>query len=76
MNNLAFVVQVLQTFQNVFREAEDEFERESWVIEFTLQTGNTEAKHVRDEANVFAKETLEREFMQKMDDVFEPVMKR
>ena len=39
-----------------------------------MQTWNTVAKHVRDEANVLASETLEYELMREMDDVFEPVM--
>ena len=74
VNDLAFVVQVSQTFQNVFRQAQYKFERESWVAEFTLQTRNAVAKHFNYEANVLASETLECEFMQEMNDVFESVM--
>jgi len=76
MNHLAFIVQIFQTFQNVFRWAQDKREGESWVVELTLQTRNTVAKHVRNEANVLASETLECELMREMDDVLEPVMKR
>ena len=40
-----------------------------------MQTRNAIAEHVRDEANVFASETLECELMREMDDVFESVLK-
>ena len=74
MNHLAFVVQIFQTFQNVFGQAQNELERESRVGELTLQTRNAVTKHIHDEANVLANVTLEGELMREMDDVFEPAM--
>jgi len=66
-------VQVLRAPQNVLRQAQDKFERESWVVEFTLQTRNAVPEHVGDEANLFASK---HELTQEMDDLFETVMKR
>jgi hypothetical protein len=59
MNNSTFIVKILQSFQNVFREAQDEFERKPWVVELSFQTRNTVAKNIHDEANVLASKTLE-----------------
>ena len=72
MDHVAFIV---QTFKNVFRQPQDEFERESWVGELTLQTRNVVAERVRDGANARADETLECELTQEMDNVLESLMK-
>ena len=74
MNHLAFIMQIFQTFQNVFSQAQDKSERESLVSELALQTWNAVAKHIHDEANVLASVTLEGELMREVDDVFEPTM--
>ena len=76
MDDLAFIVQVFQTFQNIFRQAQDKSNRDSWILEFTLKTRNAVAEHVGDKADVFANETLKCELVQEMDDVFEPAMER
>ena len=68
-------MQIFQTFQNVFRPPQDEFERESWIRELTLQTRNVVAERVRNEANALADEALECELTQEMDNVLESVMK-
>lgn len=76
MNHLAFVVQIFQTLQNVFHQVQDKPERKPWVALLILQSRNAVAKHVRDETNVLASETLEHELVQEMDDVPEPTMER
>ena len=68
MDYLAFTMKVFQTFQNVFRYPQDDIDRKPWGIETNLKIV---AKHICDEANVLANETLKFRFMQEMDDVRE-----
>ena len=73
-NDLTFIVQISQTIQNVFHQAQGRSEREPWVGGLTLQTRKAVAERIRDEANVLANETLECEPVQEMDDTFRLVM--
>ena len=74
VDHLALIMQIFQTFQDVFSQAQDKSEREPSVGELALQTWNAVTKHIHDEANVLASVTFESELMREMDDVFEPTM--
>ena len=69
-------MKVFQTFQNVFRYPQDHIDRKLRGIKTNLKIANVVAKHIRDEANVLANETLEFKVMQEMDDMRESMMKR